>query len=637
MNQMGVCVSQESTLSDVLTEFARTMVTNFPIQRILDRLVERIVDVLPIDAAGVSLIAPGLQPRYVAASNDAALRYETLQSKIGEGPCVVAFETGEPVAIPDLRLEDRFSEFTSEALSAGLVAVFTFPLKNGDHQLGALDLYRTTPGPLSNEALQVAQTLADVAAAYLLNAQAREDLIDASAMSRDASLHDPLTGLPNRVLMMDRIEHAFLRSRRSGTLSAVFFLDLDRFKSVNDMYGHKVGDALLVAVANRLTHLLRPSDTLARLSGDEFVILCEGLDNPAQATAVASRLDSGLEKPFDVAGHTLNVSTSVGVAFADHNHHDPEQVLHYADTAMYRAKHQGGGRLHVFDPSGDDTEVGLERDLKAALARGGELRTEYQPIVATTTGQIIGFEALLRWDHPTRGPVPPSVTIPIAERSGLIIELGQWVLDQAWTSWKQWHHMLDGAELTMAVNVSPHQLMSVNYIDTVTDLIGSSGTDIYSLTLEVTENAFVYDRPRALVVMSQLKELGVSLALDDFGTGYSSLSYLRQFPIDILKVDREFISGLGADAASNEIVSAVVQLAHALSMNVIAEGVETTQQREHVSRMGCEASQGYYFARPMRAESVTAMIERRDGVGSPRLPLPRTPFLPSPVRTVDRP
>jgi len=614
-------LSQKASLSDVLTEFARTMVTDFPIQRILDRLVERIVDILPIDAAGVTLISPGSKPRYLAASNEAALRYEKLQSQLREGPCVLAVESGRAVSVPDLRLDDRFPEFRPVAVSVGLIAVFTFPLNHADHPLGALDLYRSTPGPLSDESLEIAQTLADVAAAYLLNAQARDDLLDSSALSRESSLHDPLTGLPNRVLMMDRIEHAFLRSRRSGKLSAVFFLDLDHFKAVNDSYGHKVGDGLLVAVAERLRSLLRPGDTLARLSGDEFVILCEGLENPGQATAVASRIEAGLDRPFDVAGLKLTMSTSVGVAFADHLHHDPEQVLHYADTAMYQAKHLGGARLKIFD-AGDQTEFGLERDLRDALARG-ELRTVYQPIVATTSGQLIGFEALLRWDHPTRGQVPPSVMIPIAERSGLIVDIGRWVLGQAWASWTHWHHMLDGEDLTMAVNVSPQQLMSAGFAEILSDVVGPSGPDVYSLSLDLTENIFLNDSSRALVVLNELKELGVSLALDDFGTGYSSLGHLRQFPMDILKVDRGFVSGLGSDRTSELIVSAVVQLAHALSMSVVAEGVETTEQRTYVSRLGCEASQGYYFARPMSADAIDALIEGRYGAGRPKLPLPR--------------
>ena len=270
------------------------MVTDFPIQGILDHLVERIVDILPVTAAGVTLIAPGSDPHYIAASNDAALRFEQLQTELGEGPCVDAYHTGIAIAAPDLSHETRFRRFSPRAVDAGLAAVFTFPLHRGALRLGALDLYRDTPGPLSPESMRAAETLADVAAAYIVNAQAREDLQDSSDRSREAALHDALTGLPNRVLLLERIAHAFQRAQRSNKTLAVFFVDLNRFKEVNDSYGHDVGDELLVAVTARLTEILRPGDTLARLSGDEFVILCEDFDDATQAEPVARRIDAAL-------------------------------------------------------------------------------------------------------------------------------------------------------------------------------------------------------------------------------------------------------------------------------------------------------------------------------------------------------
>ena len=599
------------------------MVTDFPIQRILDRFVERIVDVLPVEAAGVSLISPGTRPHYIAASNASALRYERLQSGLGEGPCLLAFESGEAVAVPDLRVEDRFPRFSAEALSAGLLAVFTFPLSHGHDPLGALDLYRDMAGPLSVESLEIAQTLADVASAYLLNAQAREDLLDFSTAAREASLHDGLTGLPNRVLMMDRIEHAFARGRRSGGRLAVLFIDLDRFDSINDLYGHRIGDELLVSVAVRLTAHLRPGDTLARLAGDEFVVLCEGLESAEQASAVASRLSVRLDEPFAVTGHELRVTSSIGVAFADEGTHDPEQVLHDAGTAMYEAKRRGGASAKVFKPH-DHGDLGLPHDLRYAVARD-ELRLVYQPIVTTASGGITGLEALLRWDHPTRGLILPTVMIPIAERSGVIVDIGRWVLEQALSSWGRWRHMPDGQELRLAVNVSGYQLMSNEFAQSVSDLVWDTGTDMYALTLDVTESAFISDPPRTRIVMNSLKELGMSLALDNFGTGYSSLRFLRQFPLDVLKMDRGLVAGLGHDRAGESMVGAVSQVAHAHGMNVIAEGVETAEQRSHAGRLGCDLSQGYYFAAPMSADDVTSLLARHDPEGAPRLPLPALP------------
>ena len=280
-------MTTERQLSDVLSEFARTMLTDFPIQAILDHLVLRIVEILPVTGAGVTLISAAAGPRYVAASDPSALRFEELQTELGEGPCLAAYTTGMAVSVADLREDKRFKHFAPRALEAGLAAAFTFPLRQGDNRLGALDLYRDSPGPLSSANMVTAQTLADVAAAYLLNAQARVDLEDASERSYESSVHDALTGLPNRTLLVERIDHAVLRSRRSGKVLALLFVDLDRFKEVNDRFGHQIGDALLIAVSDRINTELRPGDTLARLSGDEFVVLCEELGGEAQATVIA--------------------------------------------------------------------------------------------------------------------------------------------------------------------------------------------------------------------------------------------------------------------------------------------------------------------------------------------------------------
>ncbi|MEY2570171.1 MAG: hypothetical protein QOE63_521 [Acidimicrobiaceae bacterium] len=346
----------EKQLSGVLSEFARTMVTDFPIQAILDRLVERIVEVLPITAAGVTLIAPDAEPRYVAASDESALRFERLQTELDEGPCIDAYRSNAAVVVPDLRDDDRFPRFAPRAVAAGLAAVFTFPLRHGDEQLGALDLYRDTPGPLDAEAMGAAQTLADVAAAYLLNAQARADLRETAEEARQLSLHDALTGLPNRTLLLERLDHAVLRGRRSGKFAAVLFVDLDKFKLVNDQHGHRIGDAVLVAVGQRLTGVLRAGDTLARMSGDEFVVLCEDLDLSTQAEALATRVNTALTAPFFLNGAEVEVTASVGIAFSGRLDQLSEQILEDADTAMYQAKRRGGARYQILDlreqPSG---------------------------------------------------------------------------------------------------------------------------------------------------------------------------------------------------------------------------------------------------------------------------------------------
>ena len=612
-------------LSDVLREFAETMVTDFPIQGILDHLVLRIVEVMPVSAAGVTLITPELDPRYVAASNAAALRYEKLQTELGEGPCLAAYESSRAISVPDLSNEKRFPRFSPRALDAGLKAVFTFPMRHGDLPLGALDLYRDATGSLSPASMRTAQTLADVAAAYLINAQARADLQDSSDQSRHAAYHDALTGLPNRALLMERLEHAFLRGRRSEKTTAVFFVDLDQFKAVNDAYGHQVGDKLLVAVSRRLTDVLRPGDSLARLSGDEFVILCEDLDNPDQADAIALRVDAAISRPFALAGLELNLGASIGIAFSGRAGTDPEELIRDADLAMYRTKRHKGGRHQVLDLRdlhGAERHAGLARGLHGAPGRG-ELHVAYQPIVDTGDGRLTGVEALLRWTHPSHGSVAPTVFIPFAEQSGQIVEMGQWVLEQAWQDRSRWQRR-QAEDIAMSVNVSTHQFMSAGFAESVASVLEAGSTDPRLLTLEVTESVFVLDRARALIVLNSLKDIGVRLALDDFGTGYSSLSYLKTLPIDTIKVDQSFITDIAGDQASQAILTAILQLAHGLGMAVVSEGVETAEQQRELRRLGSDFCQGFYFAHPMPALSLDSLIRDQADGGNPHLPLPAT-------------
>jgi diguanylate cyclase (GGDEF)-like protein len=599
-------------LAEVLSEFARTMLTDFAIQDILDHLVKRIVDIMPITAAGVTLITTALDPHYIAASQDSAMRWEQLQSELGEGPCLAAYNSGNAISVPDLRSEDRFPKFSPRAIRLGLTAVFTFPLRHHDSPLGALDLYRDTAGPLSAEHLRVAQTLADVASAYLINAQARSDLQDASDQSRDAALHDALTGLPNRILMLERLDHAFHRARRSNTTSAVFFIDLDRFKEVNDTYGHQVGDEVLVAVGQRLAEILRPGDSVARVSGDEFVILCEDLDEPSEVDALALRFDTALATTFQISGVAVNMTASIGVAVTGPEYRAPDELIHDADLAMYRRKRRRDA-THIATDSRAlhlaGHQSGLARSLAGALDRG-ECHVEYQPIVDGRGGRITGAEALLRWTHPARGPVSPTILIPFAERSGQIVELGQWVLERACIDHQRWQSPMAPA-IGMWVNVSAHQIMAPGFVAGVATVLESTSTDPGVLTLEVTESVLVNDEQRALIVLEKLKDVGVRLALDDFGTGYSSLGYLNTLPIDTLKIDHTFVATLTDDPDSQRIVAAIIALAHSLNMTVVAEGVETPGQHCELTKLGSDYCQGFYFGRPMRAAEFDGHIAQR--------------------------
>ncbi len=607
----------EERLSEVLSEFARTMVTDFPIQRILDRLVERIVDILPVSGAGVSLIQPDTAPRYVAASDHDALMFERLQSDLNEGPCLEAYRTGLPVAVPNLAECTEFPTFTRHALDAGLRAVFTLPLHHGDRRLGALDLYRRTAGEMSAESLRTAATLADVASAYLLNAQVRHELQVLSAQTRHAALHDALTGLPNRVLLIDRLSRALQRSRRSGLDSALLYIDLDRFKAVNDSYGHSVGDALLVAAAERLAVLVRPHDTLVRLAGDEFVVLCEDLHRPAQADHIAGRLQSALQRPFDVGEVHIQIGASIGIAYADHDtDHDADVLLRNADMAMYAIKRAGLGRAEsTRHSSGQLFDLG--RDLPAALTQR-EFHLEYQPIVDCGHGDIIAMEALLRWLHPVRGPIGPRTVIPLAEHSGAIHQLGEWVLGQALRDAVDWQR--HGRPVHLSVNIAAQQLMSAGFADTLGNTISSSGLPAHLLTLEIPENAFLRDSDRAVTALRAVRDVGVSIALDNFGSGQSSFIHLRQYPVEMLKIDAAITAELGLDPTTDIIAGSMVTLAHELGITVVAAGVETAEQHRRARALGCDACQGYRLFRPKKADSIEQLLATHRPASPPVIP-----------------
>jgi len=599
-------VVHEERLSSVLTEFAHTMATDFPIQAILNHLVKRIVEILPITSAGVTLISAGSAPHYIAASDESALRFEQLQTRIGQGPCVAAFESGMAVAIADLGTNDRFPRFSRAAIGTGLVAVFAFPLRHGTGRLGALDLYRTTPGQLDVQDMAAAQTLADVAAAYLVNAQGRDDARATSEAFQHSALHDPLTGLPNRLLLLQRIEHAAQRARRSHTHAAVLFADLDRFKFVNDSYGHEVGDELLVAVAERLSGLVRPGDTLARFAGDEFVFLCEDMESTNDVEQLAGRIDAAFAQPFALAAVNLLLTASVGVAFAGPGCDISARLLADADIAMYQAKRKGGAGHQILDlreaPVLSDHN-NLDHDLRVAFD-GDDLTIAYQPIVRSTDDVITGVEALLRWEDPARGSVSPVAMVAAAEQSGLIVEIGSWVLEAACRDHARWLDSYPDRPLDLAVNVSARQLVSAGFCSTVSSVLARTDMKVSALILEVTENVLIRDTDRAIAVLADLKKLGVRLALDDFGTGFSSLSYLRRLPIDIVKIDQSFVADIKLANLDRSIISAIANLAHVLGLSVTAEGVETDDQRKGIQSMGCESAQGFLYGRPVSASVI---------------------------------
>ena len=427
------------------------------------------------------------------------------------------------------------------------------------------------------------------------------------------AFHDALTRLPNRALFMDRLDHALARSARAEETVAVLFLDLDNFKVVNDSLGHKVGDQLLVSVGRRLLQCVRAADTVARLGGDEFTLLLEDVHSADEAIEVARRIADILATPFTLGGREVYQNTSVGIAISAADER-PDDLLRNADLAMYQAKNNGKARYAVYEPSLNHRaweRLQSETDLRRAL-EAKELVLHYQPVVQLSTGQITEVEALVRWQHPERGLIPPAEFIPLAEESGLILPLGRWVLLEACRQVREWQEMPGAADLAVSVNLSPRQFRHPRLVDEIKEGLEETGLAPRHLKLEITESAGLENTQLTLATLVELKEAGIQLAIDDFGTGYSALNYLKHYPIDSLKLDRSFVSGLGTNLADTAIIHAVLAFARTLNLKVIAEGIETADQAVQLSDLGCKWGQGFYFAKPMPAEALGRTLRERE-------------------------
>jgi len=425
------------------------------------------------------------------------------------------------------------------------------------------------------------------------------------------AMHDALTGLPNRALFMEELMLAIDRRRRRPAYGfTVLFLDLDRFKLINDSLGHLAGDALLVELAKRIQRCLRPGDRVARLGGDEFTVLLDDIEDVGSATRIADRIQAELEAPFEVNGREMFSSASIGIALSQTGYEDPEAVLRDADLAMYRAKSRGGARYEVFDLGMHASAVQrleLETDLRRAIERG-EFRLLYQPVFRSSGGAVVGFEALLRWEHPRRGLVDPGVFIQIAEETNLTVLIGRWVLEEACRQLRDWQKLAGPRRpIGMGINVSGRQLLGPGLVNEVAQSIRRCEIDPDHIILEITENVLMQDAEVAADVLNALKALGVRVYMDDFGTGYSSLSYLRRFPVDGIKVDRFFVSRM--DEPENlELVRTVVSLARNLSLEVVAEGVENHQQLAQLQAMGCSFVQGFLLSQPLTAQDAVRLL-----------------------------
>ncbi|MBV9386449.1 MAG: EAL domain-containing protein [Chroococcidiopsidaceae cyanobacterium CP_BM_ER_R8_30] len=448
-----------------------------------------------------------------------------------------------------------------------------------------------------------------------VNQQLQQDIIERRRVQEQLlynTVHDGLTGLPNQALFMERLEFALKRTKQQPDyLFAVLFLDLDRFKVINDSLGHLVGNQLLIGIARKLEAVVRSVDTVARFGGDEFTILLEDIKDTNGAIQVAQRIQQALTLPFHLSEQEVFTNASIGIALSTPDYERPEQLLRDADIAMYRAKTLGRLRYQVFDRTMHSRAVvllQLETDLRRALQRE-EFQIYYQPIVSLKTGRITGFEALLRWQHPKRGLVSPSEFISVMEETGMIVTIGQWVLSKACIQMQQWHAQFPNRPpLTLNVNLSGKQLAQAELPEQIKQVLQATGLDASSLKLEITESVLMDNSASVAHIISQLIALDVELQMDDFGTGYSSLSYLQRLPINALKVDRSFISNMSIGDGNSEIVRAIITLAHSLNLAVTAEGIETKEQLIQLQELRCEYGQGYLFSRPLETKAAEALL-----------------------------
>ena len=578
----------------------------------------------------IYLVEPDEKTLVVSHGSGMFLDFIGHRMSIDEGLGGQVYRTGAPMAVADY---DAFSGRSPDMPTGAFGSVLGVPLASGGKAVGVIGLASGTTdrsfGPRETHALVRFAQLASIA---LDNSR----LFDAA---QRGALHDPTTGLPNRELLADRIAHALASTPSDGTAIAVILLDLDRFKVINESVGHAVGDRLLAAVGQRLVDSLRPSDTVARFGGDEFGIILDPVLDADDARRIAERIGNDLRTPFPMGGREWFISASLGISLGRTGRTTPGEMLREAEIAMVRAKGDPAKRYALFETSMSDQtmdRIDMENDLRRALERG-ELRVYYQPLVDLASDRIVGFEALVRWQHPVRGLVPPLAFIPLAEETGLIIPLGRWVLETACRQATRWHDARPaGPRLLMSVNLSARQFVQPDLVDHVDEILSETGMDPTMLELEITESVVMDQSEVGIRTLSRLRDMGVRLVLDDFGTGYSSLSYLRHLPLDTIKIDRTFVSGLEGDT-DRSIVEAVIGLAHGLRISVVAEGIETEGQFEVLRAMGCDVGQGYLFARPLPAADASRLLSPARSSASTRAapPVPADVMvdsLPAPAR-----
>jgi diguanylate cyclase (GGDEF)-like protein len=593
---------QHTRQHDAVARLGQIALREHDLETLLDEIVAAVAETLDAQLCAVLRLSEDEQTLEFAS----IIGYRGVETSLPSGrgtQAGYALRTREPVVAEDLRNERRFDP--ASLLEQGMVSGMNAVIEGNERPFGVVSAHSTQLRHFSADDVNFLVAVANVLSAAIERHRKEE-------ITRHAALHDPLTGLPNRALALDRLDLALARRKREGIDVAMLMLDLDRFKIINDSLGHAVGDDLLLALAGRLRGAVRPSDTVARLSGDEFVVVCERPGGVRHVVALAERIADAVSRPFALASGEHYLTASIGIAMAESATDTSASLLRDADAAMYRAKQRGPGRYELFDATVRAqvlARLRTETELRQAIDHD-RLRVHYQPIIAAATGLPVAIEALVRWEHPERGLVAPLDFVPIAEETGLIIELGRHVLEAACEQGAAWQRLHD-PDLQMFVNVSGCQLANPLFPAEVAEIASRSGMLPGTLGLEVTESVLVDETAASMAVLSNLGARGVRLVLDDFGTGYSSLSYLRRFPLDGVKVDRSFTDGLGSSRQDAAIMKAIVEMCRVLGLAVIAEGVESEPQLQQLRRLGCEQVQGYLLCRPLPADEIGEFLDSR--------------------------
>ena len=591
----GENLQKRQALLERLSSIQREITRRVPLSDVLNRITSSARDLLDVEMAALRLVdgAAGNMMRLVAHDGVPAEAAEAMDcTRVGDGASGRAVASGELVIAESDEVALARPALAKQNVQRAMAA----PVRDGERVTGSILVATTDPDKLFGPAEQELLTaFAEHASLALTDAKRVEHI-------QRLAFHDELTGLVNRTLFLERLDQALLRARRRRSHVAVLFLDLDRFKTINDSLGHTAGDQLLVTVGQRLRQCLRDEDTASRLGGDEFAILAH-CDREG-AIEVAQRILAVMEPAFNLDGREVFVAASIGIANDRGGRSDAGRMLRDADTAMYRAKSASGNGFVVFEPTMHAAalaRIDLEADLRGAIARG-EIHLQYQPIVDLENGAVAGFEALVRWHHPQRGVISPLDFIPLAEETGQIAELGQWILLTACEQGRRWQQR--GPQhrgLAMSVNVSPRQLQDPRFVDDVAAALQASGLDPCDLVLEITEGAVMVDIENATRKLLALRGLGVCLAIDDFGTGHSSLGLLRRLPVDIIKVDKMFVDAIASDTVAAALLETIVQMGVILSLDVVVEGIETASQTAIIARCAGVLGQGYHLGRPMDA------------------------------------